>query len=102
MKQKSEKTCYANSGVQMICHSRISIMWHQRQMSPPLICQIIERKNHPFECKGTKFSRNSIKKDQFSAHIDYIGLVALQSGSPNYMLLEVSSIIRRSNFILNN
>ena len=69
MKQKSEKTVTQNSGVQMICHSRISFMWHQRQMSVPVTCQMFEARVRPSGCKDTNFSRHTIKKPKLSAHI---------------------------------
>ena len=86
MKQKSEKTCYAKYVDQMFCHSWISFMWHQGQMSAPIKCQMIETRIRPSGCKDRHFSSYTIKKAQLSAHkYNKEQATALPRG-PNYTL----------------
>ena len=86
MKQKSEKTCYAKSVDQMFCHSWISFMWHLGQMSAPIMCQMIKTRIRPYGCKGTNFSRHTIKKARLSAHKYNKERTTAKPRGPNYTL----------------
>ena len=69
-----------------VASSCFTIMWQSVQMSMIAKCHIRNTLVTFKQCKGTNFSRNTIKTSQLSAHIYYTGLGTAQPRGPNYML----------------
>lgn len=86
MKQKYHKKYKTQQMLFSVASSCFTIMWQSVQMSMIAKCHIRNTLVALKQCKGTNFSRNTIKTPQLSAHIYYTGLGTAQPRGPNYML----------------